>query len=485
MAAKKVINVNNLQALGAARLAELLVDLTADNAVAKRRLRLEILAEQPEALAKEVRKRLNTIARTKSDIKWHQTKAVAAELETQCQLIIQKISPADPKQGTDLLWLLMSLANPVLDRSYDQSGIIDKVFVTARDALGKIATGATLDPVSLADRTFDALTTNDYGQYDGLIGVMAPALGEAGLEHLQQRFRSLADAGSSAKPSKAHAVIVGFDGKGPIFRRQDNEDVSANLAKQALKDIADIRGDVDGYISLIDEKTRKNPAIATQIAHRLLAAGRAAEALAILDTTGPPPTRLGGAGALWWDDARIAALATLGRMDEAQATRWQCFERVRSADHLRAYLKQLPDFDDIIAERRALTAVEHNDGPLMALSFLIDWPALDRAARVVCEHYEDLDGNRYETLGPVAEALAAQHPLAATLALRAMINFTLVKTRASRYRHAARHLEECAHLAISITRFDRFASHDDYVAQLRRTHGRQKSFWAKVSLDSP
>jgi hypothetical protein len=34
------------------------------------------------------------------------------------------------------------------------------------------------------------------------------------------------------------------------------------------------------------------------------------------------------------------------------AFRWQCFERTLSIAHLRAYLKRLPDFEDMEAEER-------------------------------------------------------------------------------------------------------------------------------------
>src|ERR1700681_1798764 len=75
------------------------------------------------------------------------------------------------------------------------------------------------------------------------------------------------------------------------------------------------------------------------------------------------------------EDARIDVLETLGRADDAQAARWQCFERSLSSTHLRAYLKRLPDFDDVEAERKALEYAQRSRNLLQALSFLISWPA--------------------------------------------------------------------------------------------------------------
>src|SRR5438105_4008263 len=50
-----------------------------------------------------------------------------------------------------------------------------------------------------------------------------------------------------------------------------------------------------------------------------------------------------------WEEVRLEVMEALGQKDEAQAFRWQCFERTLSRQHLRAYLKRLPDFEDIEA----------------------------------------------------------------------------------------------------------------------------------------
>ena len=176
-----------------------------------------------------------------------------------------------------------------------------------------------------------------------------------------------------------------------------------------------------------------------------------------------------------------SVLDALGRGDDAQAARWSCFERALSEEHLRAYLKRLPDFDDVEAERRALDHAEHYKSLLQALAFLVSWPALDRAARLVVDRAAELDGNHYEILSPAADALAGKYPLASTLMLRAMIDFTLTKARSSRYRHAARHFMECASLASAISSFGELETHEAYAARLKSKHGRKSGFWSLIS----
>ena len=118
--------------------------------------------------------------------------------------------------------------------------------------------------------------------------------------------------------------------------------------------------------------------------------------------------------------------------------------------------------------------------PLSALDFLIHWPALDRAAQLVQQRFDELDGDRYEILTPAAEALSARYPLAASRALRAMIDFTLNAGRSSRYQHAARHLAECEALASQIEDFGTVERHSSYLARLKKEHGKKSGFWSRV-----
>ena len=75
MASKKTLNAKNLEALGAERLAKLLIEISTANAAVKRRLRLELAgAQSPIEVAKELRKRLTTIERSRSFIDWQNQK---------------------------------------------------------------------------------------------------------------------------------------------------------------------------------------------------------------------------------------------------------------------------------------------------------------------------------------------------------------------------------------------------------------------------
>ncbi len=169
MASKKALNTKNLEALGAQRLAELLIEISTGNAAAKRRLRLELAGGAgPAEVAREVRKRLATIRRSRSFVDWQNRRALVEDLEIQRRAIAEQVAKTDAVEALDLMWRFMELANSIFARCDDSSGRVINVFHTAGTDLGGIACVAKADPHKLADQAFEALTQNDYGQYDDL-----------------------------------------------------------------------------------------------------------------------------------------------------------------------------------------------------------------------------------------------------------------------------------------------------------------------------
>lgn len=478
MASKSTLNAKNLEALGTERLAQLLIEISTGDAAAKRKLRLALAgAEGPREAAREITKRLTSIARARTFVNWQNRKALVKDLQTQRSAIMEQIAPHDPGEALALLWRFMGLATPVFERCDDSSGTVIDIFHQACADLDEVAKAAGAAPEALARQVLDALQNNGFGQYDGLIGIIAPALGPEGVAHLKTLVEELGRTPVPVPP-KSEWQAVGWGSGGTRYAHEMEERARQSTVEMALKDIADVQGDVDGFIAQYDPKTRKVPKIAAEIAQRLLAAGRAGDALGFIERAEVDQAR-------WippeWQDARLAVLEALDRKDEAQAFRWACFEHDLSGEHLRAYLKRLPDFEDIGAEERAMAHAMAYPSLLHALLFFLDWPALDRAAELLEARHDEIDGDHYEYLAPAAEALSERHPLAATLVLRAMIDFTLTRSRAKRYRYAAEHLVSCARLARDIPDFGAFETHDAYVARLKEDHGRKFGFWSLTS----
>lgn len=350
MAPKTTLNAKNLQTLGAQRLAELLIEISTGNAAHKRRLRFELASNHSSAeVAREVRKRLSSVARARTFIDWQKVKATKLDLETQHKMIIETVAKDDPKEAFELIWQFMALADPIFARSDDGSGTLIQIFRQACEDAGVLAKAASVGSDVLAEKVFKAVQVGIQGRND-----------------------------------------VPFD----------------------------------------------------------------------------------------WQLARVEALEALERDDEAQEFRWQCFEHSLNDEHLRAYVRRLPDFDDLEAEEKAFAYAQRFPDVNRALYFFLRWPSPAEAAKLIMARHNQLDGDYYELMTPAAEVLSEKHPLAATTVLRAMIDFTLKNARTSRYKHAARHLAECRSLARNIDDFGPFNSHEAYRENLRRDHHRKSGFWS-------
>jgi hypothetical protein len=244
----------------------------------------------------------------------------------------------------------------------------------------------------------------------------------------------------------------------------------------ALRDIAELENDTDAFIDTYQGRDLANPYFAGEIVAQLLRAGRAKEALCYLDQAQPSEQNQ-QFGHLKWTDARIAALDALKRTDEAQALRLASFQVHLSVSHLRAYLHQMPDFEDFEVEQRAFDHVGGHANVHAALSFLVEWPAHERAAKLVLSRSKEIDGDRYELLDPAASTIEGKYPLAAVLLRRALIEVTLRKARATRYKHAARHVREIDSLNSQIGDYENFETHEQFMERLRNTHPRKTGFW--------
>ena len=145
--ASKALNMANLEALGAPRLAQLLIEISEGNASVKRRLRLELAgADSPTAVANQIRKRIATIARSRSFVDWHNRKSLVDDLEAQRRAIIDQVATRLPTEGLDLMWRFVDLAESIFDRCDDSSGAVISVFHSAVADLGVIATSAKPPP---------------------------------------------------------------------------------------------------------------------------------------------------------------------------------------------------------------------------------------------------------------------------------------------------------------------------------------------------
>lgn len=220
--------------------------------------------------------------------------------------------------------------------------------------------------------------------------------------------------------------------------------------------------------------------IAPDVATRLLAAGRAEDALKIV-TNARAGDRRSPFETPKLNQIHVECLDALERGDEARDLLWQEFCQSLSADSLRQHLRRLPDIEDIEAEDRARTLAMAHPDMTVALTFFLEWSDLRSAASLIETRNAELDGNAYYHLTPAANALEANHPLAATLARRAMILDTLKNSRSKRYGHAATHLAECGISDGQISDYQSHLTHSPFIDEIRKLHPRKSAFWSCVA----
>jgi hypothetical protein len=428
MARGKEITADKLEALGARRLAELLAELSTADPVVRKAAKLALAAGQsPAKLLAEIDKRLRTIARSKTFIDWDRRKPLVQELENLRTTITGTLAPLDARAAAERMVDFLNLSDTLYERVDDSSGTVATVFRRAIADVGHLwgqVPGA--DPDALAHLALSLLRSNDYGVKDGIVSSLGTAMGADG----RVRLKAMLHEALAAAP-KPRSHEWSFDDR-------------RHALAQALAELADVEQDVDGFIAAV-RATGNEAGFAVEIAKRLLKAGRAQEALDWLGKVRVHHNRdlddvlyHGGWIKDEVTDLRIAALDALGCKDEAQQVRWTSFTETLDANHLRDHLKRLPDFEDFEAEERAKEISRRFADPHRALAFFVAWRDLHAAAQLVRERLEEFDGRDYVTLGAAAEALAGNHPVAATLLYRLMIESILGRVSANQYGYAVR-----------------------------------------------
>lgn len=356
---RKKVTAQTLVHLGVERLAEILADVADTRVDLKRRLRMELAAQDgPGPFTVEIDKRLTAFETSRGQITWRQRPAFIRDLDALRDLIVARLAPLDVSAATERLWRFMAAAPQSSRRYRERNGELEAVFEQAAADLGRLLAAMAVGPAS-ADLV-DSLTSNPSGWKAWL-----PAL-------LQQTPKALAEEVLDAM-SQRRGAVSGW----------------ITLVRQ----LADAAENVDAYAATYEVSASEAPHVAVELARRYLAAGRVEEAGSVLRRAAPKPDRRGRLAApdVDWETLWIDFLEQSGRPEEAQAVRWAAFERTLSADRARSFISRLPDFEDVEAETRAFERAAAFQDFAIGLAFLMEWPALPEAARMIDQRSEDVE----------------------------------------------------------------------------------------------
>lgn len=460
MARKPTLSQESLATLGTGKLAQIILDETEDNAPFRKRVNAALAGNKgAPAVAALIDRRLAALEKARAMVGWEKERAFAADLDATVETIIKELAPLDAASAFQRVLRFIDTHCTVFERIDDSGGRIQDVYWRATESAPELIEKL---PPSERARVPDRLMVSLGKDTHGLAGRIAV----------------------SVVPLLPESVLSVWDG---VLKSRDEDDDTLVALRQA---IAEVRGDLDGYIALEERRAewRRNP---LSVAAKLLEAKRLDEALAWVrrerkggiayaTTADLADGRINRAH----DSDRVALeahiLEAMNDRPAAQSLRWAAFEATLHAASLRDYLRKLEDFIEYEEQERAFAFAETFRHPYVALSFFIEWPRLDRAAKLVLGKRDQWDGRHYDVLGEAAAALEEKHPLAATVLYRALLDDILARAKSPAYGHGARHLAKLEALASGIDDWQGMDNHVTYTLGLRKTHGRKAGFWGLV-----
>ncbi|WP_431858742.1 DUF6880 family protein [Azospirillum sp.] len=446
------ITVEAAEGLGARRLAEILVEHAYQDPGLHQALRLALASRgSGDRLAQALSEEIQRIKSDRRFYGYRESSSLAADLDRIREAIVRDLLPERPSAAAELLGRFIRLDAAVFDRSDDSDGLIGDVLKQAVDDLGAAwAAVPDRDRVQLAHEVFAIFIKDNYGVHGGVVTAFKEALGSGGLDELERLIRDDLER----------------------CRTQDEETRTWPLTR-GLQQIADARGDVDGFIAAHRLAGTESLAL-KDICERLIEAGRAAEALARVEQADVPAHRQ-------WeiDDLRVRLLDLLGRHEDAQAVRWRMFTGSLSEHILRAYLAHLPEGEHDGVRSAAVTLARQHREPHAALNLLIGLD-LDAASDLVLTRIGELNGDLYSGLRSAAQALGTAHPLAAVLLYRSMADAVLARAQSTQYEHAVRDLAAGERLVPGVDDWLGHPPQDAYREQVVASHRQKRAFWDRM-----
>jgi hypothetical protein len=475
------LNEEALVKLGSEKLARLMIGEAKRNTAFRKLVAAALAATKgPAAVAAIIDKRLAGLDRAKAFVDWEKAKAFTADIAATLATIIGELASADPDAAIDRLVRFLSTADRVFERIDDSNGRLQNVYHEAAAALPDLVGRLEeADRASIPDRLFALAISDDYGFFSTIMLELVAHLPALAVDHWNERL---------AEAERSLGAIKDADRD---WQRRAKADRIICL-RQA---IADCRHDVDAFIAL--EKSRSDAhRDMIAIAERLCDAGRHSEALEWIRKRGRAGQKVmayedlaDGSGSCDITDLarmrlEIRILEAMGDRTNAQDLRWNAFETTLDIGMLRDHIARLPDFAEFDVLDKAFAHAIGFEQKYRALAFFLNWPRLDIAARLVVDRRAEWEGRHYEVLLAAAETLEPDHPVAATILYRALLDDILNRARSPAYGHAARYLEKLDALAAHGDAASSIASHETYRASMSQKHGRKSGFWSLVKARS-
>jgi len=434
--------------LGVDRLADALLELArrddaADDLVGR-------MIATPQENVKRFKAKLSGLKRRRRFIGWGESAGFARELGTLLEDL--RAGVTDPRTGAELVAAFYECDTGALGSCDDSSGNVGDVFrYDARELFVSYASRCA-DKEWLGDLVFRVIQSDDYGVRDVLIDCAQDYLTEpvmrATVARLQKRAGQESD--EYRKRHWLHNVeSLAWQLKDAPLFEQTRMASWGSLSTAACVDIARV------YLGCGNELTALTWLEKIPEADTFMLAERDSLLLDIHGRTG--------------NTARQAEAA------------WRIFRRSRSAATLLLLL-------DVIGHDKRADLLAGEIGAILEATkfspvdatFLVEIERLEAAETYVLRHADQLNGDYYGGLLPLAEAMQKNGCLlCASVIYRALLDSILRRAQTKTYPHGVRYLRKLDLLAHSVSDWCNVESHDVYMRELKLNHGRKSSFWSR------
>jgi hypothetical protein len=434
--------------LGTETLADALLEMASRNDTADDLV--ERMIATPGENVKRFKAKLASLRRSRRFIRWGESSAFARELQT--LLLDLKAGVSDPKLGSELVAAFYETDKGTLGNCDDSSGHVGDIYRFDAQELFVGYARCCPDKKWLANLVFKLNRDDDYGVRDALINCAADYLPEPDIRTLIDRLQ-----GAAKKEDDE-------------YQRRHWLHLIESLARQ-IKDAA------------LFEKTRiaswgkLSTAACVDIARVYQESGNARTALSWLEKISAAETFQ----AYERDRLLLNILGQLGEKQKEQDVAWRIFRRHRSKDSLEDLLSVIgQEMRDSVTTGETESILVNESLSLSDAAFLTEMGCIEEVERYLLERAEQLNGDLYGSLLPLAKAMESDaRNLAATVIYRALLDSILRRGQTKTYPHGVRYLKKLDRLAKSVTDWRGQVNHDSYLQQVRQSHGRKYSFWSR------
>ena len=410
---------------------------------------VERLSATPDENIKRYKTKLANLKRSRRFISWHESGDFAQQLQ---QLLIDlEKGVKEPCAGVELIGRFFEADASIFNRCDDSNGEVGDVFSFAATDLFISFASRCANKHFIADLVIKLNADDGYGVRDSLFKRAGEYLPEtilrAMIGELWKKAESTTDDYQMGSWHRAIQLLAKQLRDAPLFEEARLKSTAPSVA--AWFDIAQFYLECgEPHIALIKLKQ-------------------------IPETEG---FMLNKRQQLLLDIYR-----QLGNVEAQTKIAWQIF----NAHHDQTTLTQLLDcigqdqrdtvINDVVNRLAQDPLLSYDDA-----AFLLAAERIDELEIYFLQRIEQLNGDLYFKLLPLAEALEKRGKLLIScLIYRALLDSILARALSKYYHHGVKYLKKLDQLAPYVTDWQTWPAHNTYLASLKENHKRKSAFWSK------